>query len=203
MTSTHRGLNRLLLGLVGLVILAVGAAVTATALLPGGATTWKDVTGQASERAHSALDSTPLPDGQTSWWSVGVLAAGLILIILLAAWIFSQGGGKTHRILREKDSSDAEGSTTVDTGFAAEAIKTALKEDPRILGTSVSSWDIKGTDGLKISIQARRGASPADITTTVERLLGGLDSLLGKTVPVLIYIGSGTRTNLARAQRTL
>ena len=85
--------------------------------------------------------------------------------------------------------------------LAGQAIKDALAGNDQILATTVQAWRPRGIDGLIVSVQARKGASPRDITLTIAELLSGLDALLGEQIPVLIRIKAGTRTRFARTER--
>ena len=200
MSGTHRGLNRLLLILLGLILFTAGALTAAAGINPDIARTWTRTGAEGLAWALQQIRSAPIADTGISWWTVAILAALILAIVLLICWIASQGGGQTGQ-LGAHPSRRGDGITTVDTTLAARAIRDAMAEDQRILSTDVSSWNVRDTDGLTIAIQVRRGASPGQIAAKAEEIMTGLDTLLGEQIPVLIHIRAGTRTRFARPER--
>lgn len=199
MNGTHRGLNRLLLGLLGLLLFTAGTLTAAAGLDPDIARAWTRTGADTWAWVLQQLRSAPVGDTGISWWTVAILGVLVLAILLLLGWIFSQGGGRSDQI-GVHSSSAGNGITTVDTSLAARAIREAMAGDGQVLSTGVSSWKIKGTHGLKMEIQARKGASPRQIATTAEDTITGLDTLLGEQIPMLVHIRAGTRTRSARAE---
>lgn len=211
MNGTHRGLNRALLGVLGLVLAAAGTIAIVAGTSSAFAQRWTVTGTEAWSGIQDSLAAAKIPKADISWWSVGVLAALVIMAVLLVCWIASQGTGRSNQLAQQKT---AEGKTTVDTAVAAQAIKAALADNTQVLATSVQSWNNKSwtnkawkntsggsNSGLKISIQTRKGASPAEVMAAVEHLVEGLDQLLGFRLPVLVRIKAGTRTLFARTER--
>jgi len=198
MTTTNRALNRAVLGVLGLALIIAGALTAAAGLSAGVASDWTRIGTQAWAWAQQQLGAARIPNTSTSWWTVAVLGALLAAAALLVGWILSQGGGRTNQVGRHEE---PDGTTTVESGLAAQAIKDALSGNEQVLFTAVQTWRIRGADGLKISVQARKGASPRDITLTIAELVAGLDALFGEQVPVLIRIKAGARTRFARTER--
>lgn len=201
MNGTHRGLNRAVLMLLGLVLLGLGAVAVmagasksfASGLTTSGTLLWEDL--------QASLAATPIPGAGISWWTAAVFVLLILTAILLVCWIASQGTGRSNQLMQHDGSA---GKTLVDTAVAGDAIKAALGSNTQVLSTNVQSWKTKGAaggNGLKINIQARKGASPAELTAAVEHLLQGLDGLLGAELPVLVRIKSGTRTRFSRTGR--
>ncbi|MET3949044.1 hypothetical protein ABIB49_003770 [Arthrobacter sp. UYCu512] len=200
MSGTHRGLNRLLLGLFGLLLTGAGVLIGAAGLFPGIAARWEAAGTSLREDAATALSSAPIAGTSTSWWTVGALALAVIVMVLLLAWISSQGGGRTNRAGRRQDPAK-NGTTYVETPLVAAAIRDAVSGDDRIISASVSTWKVKRSDGLKLTLQARKGVSPKDLAVRGEELLSGLDNLLGDQGPVLIRITAGLRSSLSGTDR--
>lgn len=202
MNGTRRGVNRTLLALLGLLLVGAGAMAIlagtrisfARDLTAAGTRTW--------ERIQENLAVSRIPGTDTSWWSAAVFAFLIVVAVLLVCWIASQGTGRSNQLAtQEKNDS---GKTTVDSAVAEDIIKAALAGNTQVLSSSVQSWQMKGVaggTGLKISVQARKGASPAELSAAVERLVNGLDELLGTQLPVLVRIKAGTRTRFARTER--
>ncbi|RKR15536.1 hypothetical protein [Arthrobacter oryzae] len=195
MSQTNRVLNRILLALAGLVLLAAGTATAAAGILPDIAAFWTAAGSSLMDRAGSLLAAAPLPGPARSWWAVAGVAAPLLAAALSIAWVASQGGGRTPRVARETDG--GLGTTVVETGLVSAAVKQALDGSPLILGTTVSAWETRGKTGLRLQLQARQGASPREIADTADQLVRGIDALLGHPLPVLVRITSGTRTKVA------
>lgn len=211
MNGTHRGLNRALLGVLGLVLVAAGAITILAGTNPAFARRWTTAGADVWAGVQDSLAAAKIPGADISWWSVGVLAALVIVAVLLVCWIASQGTGRSNQLASQDNDT---GKTTVDTAVAAHAIKAALTDNTHVLAASVQSWNNKSwnnksrkntgavaNSGLKISIQTRKGASPVEVMAAVDHLVEGLDQLLGFRLPVLVRIKAGTRTLFARTER--
>lgn len=201
MNGTNRGLNRALLAVFGLVLAMAGAAALLAGINRGFAQRWTSAGNTVWARIQERLDAARIPGTDTSWWTVALLALLILIAVLSVCWIASQGTGRSNQLARQD--SDA-GNTRVDTAVAAQALKAALAENTQVLSTSVQSWKTRGAaggTGLKISVQARKGASPAEVSSAVEHLVEGLDELLGIQLPVLVRIKAGTRSKFARTER--
>ncbi|MET3922465.1 hypothetical protein [Arthrobacter sp. UYEF20] len=205
MRGTLRGLNRVLLGLLGLVLIAAGTLTAAAGHSPQAAAVWTARASNARVWIRSRLAAAPAGNLGVSWWTLAALAVLVIAIILVLGWVLSQGGGRTSHIgvpeAADHGAGPVTGTTTVDTSLAAAAIRDALGHDDRIRSVGVTSWNIKGTGGLKIAIQAAKGSSPRDITDTAEEAIQGLEQVLGRSIPVLIRISTGLRNRFAGTQR--
>lgn len=199
MSSTHRGLNRILLALLGAVLLAAGTLTMWAGASPNVARQWTRTGADTLAWTRQQLRATPIPGTDTSWWTVSALLLLAVMVTLLVCWIASQGGGRTGSLGAHEDA--GQGATTVDITFAAQAINDATAENGQLLSTTVSAWHVKGAEALRISVQARKGASPADISAAIEEAINGLETVLGERIPALVRIGAGQRTRFARAQR--
>ncbi|NYE96320.1 hypothetical protein FHU41_002570 [Psychromicrobium silvestre] len=200
MSNTYRGLNRAVLILIGAFLLALGVIVGLTASWPLAAQRWAASAEQLRGTVSEQLAKTAWRLGETelSWIWLAMLAAALTAVVLLLLWIASQGGGRSPVLSKVQT---PEGTVTVQEEIATTALKTALSQDPRILHTSVSAWRLGEDIGLKISLQARKGASPRQLADAVEQLVIGLDRLLGTSLPTLISINTGARTGWSHEHR--
>ncbi|WCI08050.1 hypothetical protein PJ267_16200 [Arthrobacter sp. OVS8] len=199
MRQTNRALNRSLLALLGLVLLAAGVLTAAAGLVPEVAAAWTATAAAGLDRSGELLSTAPLPGAARSWWAVAAVTGLLLASGLSVAWLASQGGGRTPRAATDLDGD--RGSTVVDIEFVAACVSATLAGNLQVLGTSVSAWRVHGTTGLRLRLEARKGASPREIADTAEELVLGLDRLLGHPVPVLVRITSGTRSRLAGVNR--
>ena len=201
MNRTPRVLNRVLLGALGAVLVVAGIAAAWAGTSRGFAREWASAGARAWARVQENLAAGQIAGTAISWWTVAVFAVLLLAAVLLVSWIASQGTGRSNELARADATA---GNTTVDTAVAAEAVKAALAGNTQVLSTSVQSWKMRGSaggTGLKISVQARKGASPVEVGSAVEHLVHELDELLGAQLPVLVRIRAGTRTRFARTER--
>ena len=198
MNGTHRGLNRTLLGVCGLVLIGLGGLAVLAGVNQDFAKSWTRTGTELWTRVRDQLAAARIPGQDLSWWTIATLGLALLAVILLVCWIASQGGGRTNQLARHDG--DA-GTTTVDAAVAGQAVKAALAGNLQVLATTVQSWRVKGRNGLKISLQARKGASPRELTAVLDELVKGLDVLLGEEIPVLIRIKAGARSRFARTER--
>jgi hypothetical protein len=197
--STPRLLNRILLGVLGLVLIAAGAAVVATALIPAAADRWRAGARSAEVWMDAALRSGA--DGGGWLWILSALGflAGAGLMI---AWLAVQGRGRTGDFARGdgQGANEAPGTVTVTAAAAEQALKTALSDRRDLVNAAVTTWRFQGTSSLRIRVYPRQGAAPARVAAEVAALVEGLDLVLGHRAPVLISISAGTRARFTRAE---
>lgn len=142
MSQTNRTLNRMLLALLGLVLLAAGALTAAAGVVPEVSAVWTSTAASGLDRSRELLATATLPGAARSWWAVGP-AAGLVLAAVLSvAWLASQGGGRTSRAATDMEGD--RGSTVVDIGLVSACVGAALTGNRQVLGTSVSAWRVHG-----------------------------------------------------------
>jgi len=199
MRNTNRALNRLLLTFLGIVLLGAGAAVIAAGTLPWAAELWTNTAQGIREQARGLVATAPLPEPIRGWWLLAGIAVPLLGAGLSAAWLASQGGGKTPRLAEQSEGSA--GRTVIDAGLVSTAVREALSGNAEVLSTSVSAWESRRGTALHIRLEARKGASPKELADTVEQLLGKMDAWLGHPIPALVRITSGTRTQLSGSRR--
>lgn len=199
MNSTNRAANRLLILVVGLLLLVVGVAAATAVLVPVVRDTWKDATGPVTAQVSTWLQQTPLGDTGVSWIMPAILVLAVIAIIVLIVFIVRQGRGHTGIALRE--STSEHGTTIVESGVAERALEDAIGRRPEFVASHVSTYRVKRTPVLKISVTCRRGVSPADAATIVGDAVRALDVLLGRQLPALIQISGGFRARVASGTR--
>lgn len=201
MNGTNRGLNRTILAIFGLILAGAGTLAILAGVSRGFAQSLTSAGTNLWSRIQERLDAARISGAEISWWTIAVLVLLIVVAVLLVSWLASQGTGRSNELAKAESPT---GNTTVDIAVAAQAIKAALAENNQILASSVQSWKTRGIGsdpGLKIVLQARKGASPAEVRVAVEHLVLGLDELLGIQLPVLIRIKAGTRSKFARTER--
>lgn len=201
MNSTPRVLNRVLIGLLGLKLLAVGVLLLLLATVPAVGRWWRGWSSGMWDVALQAFDRTRFPGRSESWLWLVVAAVLALVIALVIAWAAQQGKGRADLLVAPIDDGDAPGTIRIAGGVAEQAIKTALSGRTDLAGSSVATYSIKGQPALRIRLQPRQGVAPHLLAAEVAQLVQALEALVGQPIPVLIHISAGARTRLSRAER--
>jgi hypothetical protein len=201
MTSTPALLNRILLTLVGVILLTAGLLLVLLAAVPATGPWWHAWASGAWDGITQAFNSTRFPGRQESWLWIAVALALLVLMGLMVAWIAQQGKGRANVLAAEYDPGDVPGDVRIGGGVAEQALKQALEGRPDLAGSTVTTYDVKGSPALKVRLSPRQGVAPHLLAAEVSGLLDALDAVVGKEIPVLIHIGAGARTRFSRAER--
>jgi len=199
MNNTNRALNRAVVIVIGLLTLLAGAALAAIATVAAVRTDYRKEAPAAHADLSGWFKAVPLFGTGTSWGWILILAALVLIVVLLLVFIFRQGHGH-HDILLREDATPS-GATVIDADVAQQAIQHDLDGRPELLASHVSTYDVRGTPVLKVSVTCRRGESPRRATQLVENTLTALDTLLGRQIPALIQISGGFRARLSRRTR--
>lgn len=173
MTRSNRFINRFLIGLIGLVLIAAGGYVLARA-------------------AHVVLPSLPTPSVTALWVAA---ATSVVLILLALAWVFTRGHGRISHLLVL---TDPEGSITVDTRVAADLIADALAGNPDVVSVSSTGFRVRRSSVLSLRVTARRGADLATVIRTIGVAVSQLDDVLEQQFPVLLQVTASARERRAR-----
>jgi hypothetical protein len=200
MNSTNRFLNRFFILVVGLVVLAAGAALSVGALLP-------DVQRTISENAERAVGpTTDTMDAQP--WILWVAAAAAVLLIVILLWfVLRQGRGHTGTLL-QVDEQPTKGTPTggrviLDVKLAEQVLEEAIGRNPDVVAVDVTGFRIRKQSTLRLTAHARRGASPMELRRDIEAAIHEWDAALGTSTPVVVQIVSGLRTRLASTNRVV
>ena len=198
MNATNRFANRTGLFILGLILLALGAAVIAATTVPEWGTWWTDG-GRATRRwLDQAIADTRIADTTVSWVAVISLAIFLIVIIILIATLTRLGGGRTSTVLRtSRGVGDDNGAIIVDSSFTSDTLGHTLGKRPDVLFSSVSAHRIHKTPVMHLSVTPRQNTSPKELADDVDHLLGNLTVLTGENIPTYLSIHSGLRARLA------
>ncbi|MCS5715680.1 hypothetical protein NVV95_14105 [Herbiconiux sp. CPCC 205716] len=198
MTSTNRFLNRLLVLVAGLALLAVGGAIAVGVLLPDARDAVSGVASDAPSAVSSTLSSAP-------WIPWAAAVACLLLIVLLLWFALRQGHGRTGTLLRVDASpgrgTPTGGSVTVDAKVAEQVLTDALSRVPAIVALDVTAFRVRRQNVLRVTAHTRRGASPVAVRSEIDRAVAHWDAVLGRETPVVIQIVAGLRTRVAKAAR--
>lgn len=189
MNATRRGLNRFVLFLVGIILLAAGALALAVGLLPAGADTWTSVMGGFQEWLVS------LGRESAGWGAVAAIVVVAIILIVIAS---AAVRGRRQAPLQSTGSASDQGRITVTDGFASEALKNALAERDEILSSKVTAGEISKESVLHVAVTPRQNTSPREVAEHVDTLVTNLAALTGQNLRAYISIHSGLRAKLAR-----
>lgn len=201
MNGTPRILNRILLGILGLKLLAIGVLLILLASVPAVGQWWHDWAAGVWSIWRDIFERTRFTGSSESWlWLVMVLA--LVLVIgAMVAWAAQQGRGRANLLVSEDDPGEVPGNVRIGSGVAEQALRAALADRHDLAGVSVATYEFRGEPALKIRIQPRQGVAPHRLAAEVSALVEALDVAIGKRTPVLIHIGAGTRSRFGRAER--
>lgn len=197
MNATNRAANRLLLVIVGLVLVAAGAAAIALGSLPAFATGWKGWFGDA-ERGAPSWATTPIA-GTVGWFAVFVGVVALVIAVLLIALIVRQGRGHASAVLDRRFSPT--GRARIDLAIPRTLLGEQLDADPDVLANRITAYSVHGMPTLKVSVRARRGASPRAVADGVLDALRALDAVLGEEVPAYVQVSGGFRARSSARAR--
>lgn len=201
MNATNRAANRIILFITGLILLAAGGAATLASVWPVATRVWEDWMTIAVSWMRDAEHATRISEATTvSWFIVGVLALLAGLIVWAIVVIARLGGGRTRVVIRDENGEGAQGPVVIRRGFMSDALTHSLASRAEILSSHLSASNVRGADVVHLSVTPRQNTSPADVATTLIRMLDNLETLTGRQMPTLISIRSGVRSRLAADQ---
>ncbi|MEZ2391185.1 hypothetical protein AB6813_16895 [bacterium RCC_150] len=201
MNGTPHVLNRVLIGILGLKLIAVGILLVLLATVPAVGSWWRSWSTGIWEHAKFIAEQTRIPGREESWLWIAAAAILVVLIVLMVTWLSQQGKGRANLIVADYDDARTPGDVSIGGGVAEQALKAALADRPDLAGVTVATYEVKGVPGLRIRVQPRQGVSPHTLAAELSGLVEALDSVVGRRTPVLIHLGSGARTRFSRAER--
>ncbi|PII83795.1 hypothetical protein BMH32_00615 [Leucobacter sp. OLJS4] len=198
MNATNRGLNRVVLLVVGATLLGLGGGAAAVAAWSPAGTAWSDWSSAAIAWMRDADRATRLSDSTSVSWFVLAILLLLVVVVAFAAVVLSRlGGGRSSTVIRDERGAGVQGPVTIHQGFAADLITRSLDAHDEILASRVSTRRLRGADVLQVTVTPRQNVSPVSVAETVSPLLDRLDALLGRRTPTLVTIRSGLRSRIA------
>ncbi|WAH98459.1 hypothetical protein [Arthrobacter sp. MMS18-M83] len=201
MNGTPHVLNRILIGILGLKLFAVGILLVLLATVPAVGSWWRSWSTGVWEHAKYLSEQTRIPGREESWLWVAALVVLIVLIVLMVAWVSQQGKGRANLIVSDYDDRRTAGDVRIGGNLAEQALKAALADRPDLAGVTVATYEVRGRPGLRIRVQPRQGVSPHTLAADVSRLVEALDVVVGRRTPVLIHIGAGARARFSKAER--
>ena len=201
MNGTPRILNRILIGLLGLKLLAIGILLLLLAAVPAVGRWWQGWSAGVWRIWRDLFERTRFPGRADSWLWIVVVLALLLVIGVMVAWIAQQGKGRANLLVSEEDPGEVPGNVRIGSGVAEQALRAALADRPDLAGVTVATYEFRGEPALKIRVQPRQGVDPQRLASEVSALVEALDVAIGKRTPVLIHIAAGARSRFGRAER--
>ena len=201
MSSTPVLLNRILVAILGIKLLAIGLLLVLLATVPAVATWWHSWSEDTWQGMNQAFNNTRFPGRPESWLWIVVVLVTLLLMGLMVAWVAQQGKGRTNQLVSDDDAGEVAGDVRIGGGVAEQALKQALAERPDLAGATVATYEVNGNPALKVRLLPRQGVAPHLLAAEVATLVDALDAVVGIRTPVLIHIGAGARTRFSRAER--
>ncbi|MDR6437756.1 hypothetical protein J2790_002905 [Paenarthrobacter nicotinovorans] len=201
MNGTPRALNRVLLFIIGVKLLAVGLLLMLLATVPAVAAWWHGFSAGVWAGMENAFRQTRLPGHEESWLWIVAGAVLVAVIVAMIAWLSQQGKGRANLLVASDDDSHIDGEVRIGGGVAEQALRAALAERTDLAAASVATYEVRGKPGLRIRIQPRQGVAPHVLAAEVSQLVEALDLVIGQKTPVLVHMVSGARSRFTKAER--
>lgn len=194
MRNTNRALNRALLFVVAIVLIALGGLLIAVAAVPG----WVDVWTRTGDGIRQWADGVGEPA-----FGIGVIAGLAVIAIVLVLIAVGAVRGK-HRVPLQSTGAESEtGRITITDGFASAALKNSLDGRDEILSSRIASNEVRKETVLHVSVTPRQNTSPRQIAEDVDTLVTNLATLTGQQFRTFISVHSSLRARLAHDQKRL
>ena len=192
MNSTNRALNRFFILVVGVLLIAAGAAAVLIAALPSVGSQWRSIAKQLEAGAQPWVADPTI--GEASLLVIGIAAVCLVLILLLVTFIAKQGHGRSAAAIVQHDGTS---TTRIDLAVPRALLEEHLGQRDELVGLRISAYEVRSTPMLKITARCRRGVSPAVVAYLIGRAIGDLEYIVGTDVPAFVQLTGGFRAGAA------
>ncbi|MFF5792870.1 hypothetical protein ACFY5D_12545 [Paeniglutamicibacter sp. NPDC012692] len=202
MNQTPRLLNRILLGIFGVLLLALGIHLLLIAGVPDYARGWRGLADAVYGSGRQILLATTLPGQKESWLWIIVAALLIVVILLMIWWISVQGRGRTSEYVSAYfDDEPMPGRVEISGEAVEQTIRAMLGRRVDVVSISVSVWERAPVPGLKIKVQPRKGVEPGRLGHEIVDATRAAQELMGARGPVVVYLAAGARSRFARSDR--
>lgn len=147
MNGTPRALNRVLLFIIGVKLLAVGLLLVLLATVPAVAAWWHGFSAGVWAGMENAFRQTRLPGHEESWLWIVAGAVLVAVIVAMIAWLSQQGKGRANLLVASDDDSHIDGEVRIGGGVAEQALRAALAERTDLAAASVATYEVRGSRG--------------------------------------------------------
>ncbi|MDO5053167.1 MAG: hypothetical protein Q4E05_09805 [Pseudoclavibacter sp.] len=186
MNASNRFANRMLLLLAGLVLIALAGLALLHLAEPLRTQPWAaQLLAALGGFGQWAVTPLELPlAGRIAPILLLVPLASLLLIVLLAVFVATRGGGRISSVLHRKSPA---GRTLVNRDVAQGLLADPLGERRDVISARTRSYRVKGAPALMLDITVRRGADLGRVLAAAEDAVREWDGLLGARVPMVIH----------------
>ncbi|HSN34903.1 MAG TPA: hypothetical protein VLT34_01000, partial [Arthrobacter sp.] len=126
MNGTPRILNRILIGILGLKLLAIGILLILLAGVPAVGRWWQGWSAGVWSTWRDLFERTRFPGRAESWLWIVVVLVLLLVIAAMVAWAAQQGKGRASLLVSEEDPGEVPGNVRIGSGVAEQALRAAL-----------------------------------------------------------------------------
>ncbi|MFI8411888.1 hypothetical protein ACIGB6_05275 [Paeniglutamicibacter gangotriensis] len=204
MNRTPRMLNRVILVVLGVLLLACGLNLLLVAVSADYAQGWRNTAANVGTWFDAVLAQTTLPGQSDSWLWIVVAALLICLILLMLWWIAVQGRGRGGDYVSVfLPEGPVPGRVEISQSTVEQALRHYLGKRRDVLSINVSVWSLDPEAGLRIKVQPRKGTAPGALGRDVARAARLAQDALGVGGPVVIYLVAGARSRFARTERVL
>ncbi|WP_088314737.1 hypothetical protein [Kineosporia sp. R_H_3] len=183
MTRGVHAVNRVVLGLLGVLLVLAGVALalaTTDAAPRSGARLWADAADGARRAAGAVVDAT---SRTTTLW---LGAAAALAVALLALWwvaVQRRGRARTAVVREGADGSTVPGQVVVTAAATEGLVHRLVRTGPDTVGASVTAVRRRRSDPrYDVVVAPRRGADPLAVATGVRAAAGRAERVLGTPV---------------------
>lgn len=182
--------------------MAIGLHLILIVTIASYASWWRAFAGDVKQASEHILKSTTLVGQKDSWLWILISVLLIVVILLMIWWIAVQGRGRVNEYVSTYDSDDAvPGRIEITDAAVEQALRVVLGKRTDIVALNLTLWENAGTPGIRLRVQPRNGAAPAELGTQIARAVRETQEIMGAAGPVVIHLAAGARTRFSRSER--
>lgn len=163
---------------------------------------WRVFASDVGQSGQYILKSTTLTGQKDSWLWILIAVLLIVAILLMIWWIAVQGRGRVNEYVSTYDQDDAvPGRIEITDAAVEQALRVILGKRTDIVSLNLTLWENAGTPGIRVKVQPRSGAAPAELGAQIARAVRETQEVVGAAGPVVIHLAAGARTRFARSER--
>lgn len=182
--------------------MAMGLHLILIATFASYARWWRAFASEVGKTSQHILKSTTLEGQKDSWLWILIAVLLIVVILLMIWWIAVQGRGRVNEYVSTYDSDDAvPGRIEITDGAIEQTLRVILGKRTDIVALNLTLWENAGTPGIRVRVQPRNGAAPAELGTQIAQAVRETQEIMGAAGPVVIHLAAGARTRFSRSER--
>lgn len=196
MTPEPRTLNRILLGLTGVALLGISAAVVFLAQpeRPSAVVSLAETVASWGRNLAARTQWEPLGH---SWLWVVVLVGCVLALVCAVLIVRAQFARPAEDLALGNRASpvaspELPGAVRMTPGLARDVLTAELDPNPDVQSLRVTGLQYRGQSTLTITVTSRRGSSPSRVADLTNEAVLRWQSLAGFPTPVLVRITAGS-----------